>query len=132
MADEEMSGEEQPEVRKKFLFILKKAPHGTIYPYEGLEVILIMAAYDQIITALFTDDGVFCLKKGQDTAGIAIKEFSKTFRVLEQYGVEHLYVDKDALAERGLTADDMVTGVEVVDKETISGMIREQEVILPF
>lgn len=133
MADEEILDEEGGEgERTKFLFIFKRAPHGSIYPYEGLEVILVMAAYDQAITALFTDDGVYCLKKGQDVSGVGVKEYSKTFKVLEPYGVEHLYVDAEALASRGLTEGDLITGVEVVDKEEITRVIREQKVILPF
>ena len=126
--DEEESGGE----KAKFLFIFKRAPHGTIYPYEGLEVILIMAAYEQEITAAFVDDGVYCLKKGQDTTGIGIKEFAKTFKVLEPYGVEHLYVDRVSLEARGLTEDDLVTGVEVVEAEEIANIIGAQKVILPF
>lgn len=134
MADGEIRGEEETgeEVKTKFLFIFKRAPHGAIYPYEGLEVILIMAAYDQDITAAFVDDGVYCLKKGQDTTGVAIKEYAKTFKVLEPYGVEHLYVDRASLEARGLTEDDLITGVEVVDAEEIANVISAQKVILPF
>ena len=133
MADEEFMDEEQSDEEKtKFLFILKRAPHGTIYPYEGLEVILIMAAFEQIINVVFTDDGVYCLKKGMDTAGIGVKDYSATFRVLEPYGIEHLYVDRESLEERGLTEADLVTGVEVLDKEEIAKVINEQDVILPF
>ena len=131
MADVEGHEEEQ-EIQKKFLFVMKKAPHGSIYPYEGLEVILIVAAYDQILNTLFIDDGVLALKKGQETAGIGVKEFSKTYRVLEDYGVENLWVDKDSLEARGLTADDLITDVTVVDTDKIKSILKEQDVILPF
>ncbi len=133
MADDEIRDEEGNGGEKtKFLFIFKRPPHGAIYPYEGLEVILIMAAYEQEITAAFVDDGVYCLKKGQDTAGVGIKEFAKTFKVLEPYGVEHLYVDRVSLEARGLTEDDLITGVEVVEAEEIANVISAQKVILPF
>lgn len=124
--------EEQQEETRKFLFVVKKPPHGSIYPYEGLEVILIVAAYEQEISVAFVEDGVFCLVKGQEPAAIGIKDFSNTFRVMEDYGVEHLYVDGEALKERGLTADDLVTSVEVVDKKTISKVMQEQDVLFPF
>jgi tRNA 2-thiouridine synthesizing protein C len=133
MAEEIKTDEEQAEEDKtKFLFIMKKSPHGSTYPQEGLEVILIMAAYDQIINVLFTDDGVFCLKKGQDTAGIMVKNFSATFKALESYGVEHLYVDRQSLKDRGLTEADLLTPVELVDEDEMREFIREQDVILPF
>lgn len=134
MADDNIHDEAETggEGKTKFLFIFRRAPHGTIYPYEGLEVILIMAAYEQDITAAFVDDGVYCLKKGQNTTGLGIKEFAKTFKVLEPYGVEHLYVDRASLEDRGLTEDDLVTGVEVVESEEIANVISAQKVILPF
>jgi len=131
MADVE-SHEEEQEVQKKFLFVMRKPPHGSIYPYEGLEVILIVAAYEQVLNALFIDDGVLVLKKGQDTQGIGVKEFSKTYRVLEDYGVENLWVDKDSLETRGLTADDLITDVTVIDTDKIKSVLTEQDVILPF
>jgi tRNA 2-thiouridine synthesizing protein C len=131
MADVEGHEEEQ-EVQKKFLFVMRKAPHGSIYPYEGLEVILIVAAYEQVLNTLFIDDGVLVLKKGQETAGIGVKEFSKTYRVLEDYGVENLWVDKDSLKARGLTADDLITDVTVIDTDQVKNILKEQDIILPF
>ncbi|MFQ5430944.1 MAG: sulfurtransferase complex subunit TusC [Nitrospinota bacterium] len=124
--------EEEQEVQKKFLFVMRKPPHGSIYPYEGLEVILIVAAYEQILNALFMDDGVLVLKKGQETEGIGVKEFSKTYKVLEDYGVENLWVDKDSMEARGLTADDLITDVTVIESGKIKTILQEHDIILPF
>ena len=63
-------------VTKKFLFINRKAPYGTIYAWESLEVVLIGAAFEQDVSLAFMDDGVYELVKGQDTAGIGMKNFS--------------------------------------------------------
>ena len=116
---------------KKIMHIVRKAPHGTIYTYEGLEMVLIMAAYDQDISMTFIDDGVYSLVKDQDTTGIEIKGFMKTLGVLEDYDVENLYVDKKSLEERGLTADDLYVDVEVLDANTIGQKMAEQDVIIP-
>jgi tRNA 2-thiouridine synthesizing protein C len=56
-------------VVKKFMFVNRKAPHGTIYALEGLEVVLISAAFDQDVSMVFTDDGVYELIKGIDYQG---------------------------------------------------------------
>ncbi len=34
-------------VKKKFMFVNRKAPYGTIYALEALEVVLISAAFEQ-------------------------------------------------------------------------------------
>lgn len=94
------------EVVKRFLFVNRKAPYGTVYALEALETVLISAAFDQDVSVVFADDGVFQLKKGQDTPGIGMKNFSPTFRALDGYDVEKLYVEKESLEARGLTEDD--------------------------
>ena len=58
---------------KKFLYINRKAPYGTIYAWESLEVVLIGAAFEQDVSLAFLDDGVYQLVKGQDTTGIGMK-----------------------------------------------------------
>ena len=56
---------------KKFMYVNRKAPYGTIYAWESLEVVLIGAAFEQDVSLAFIDDGVYQLTKGQDTKGIA-------------------------------------------------------------
>ncbi len=112
------------------MHVLRHAPHGTIYTYEGLEMILIMAAYEQDLSVVFIGDGVYALKKDQDTTGIGIKGFSKTFMALDGYDVEKLYVDRVSLEERGLTEKDLVVAVEVLDAEETGRLMKEQDVII--
>ncbi|MEJ2000291.1 MAG: sulfurtransferase complex subunit TusC [Maritimibacter sp.] len=93
---------------KKFLYVNRKAPYGTIYALESLEVVLIGAAFEQDVALAFLDDGVFQLTKGQNTDGIGVKNFSPTFRALGDYDVSKLYVERESLAERGLSEDDLI------------------------
>jgi tRNA 2-thiouridine synthesizing protein C len=93
---------------KNFLYLNRRAPYGTIYAWESLEVVLIGAAFDQKVDLLFADDGVYQLTKGQDTAGIGMKNFSATYRTLGDYGVRHMYVDRESLESRGLTQADLI------------------------
>lgn len=116
----------------KVMFICRQAPYGSVYAYEGLEVMLIFAAYEQEYAAAFVDDGVLDLKKDKDSAGLGMKEFSTTYRVMEDYGIEKVYVDSQSMEDRGLTADDLMIPVEVVDRDAIAKVMAEQDVILPF
>ncbi len=92
---------------KKFMYINRKAPYGTIYALESLEVVLIAAAFEQDVSMAFMDDGVYQLTKGQDTTGIGMKNFSPTYSALGDYEVTKIYVEKESLEERGLTLDDL-------------------------
>ena len=57
------------DVKKKFMFVNRKAPYGTIYALEALEVVLISAAFEQDVSLAFLDDGVYQLMKGQEYRG---------------------------------------------------------------
>ena len=103
MSDEQTSG-----VIKKFLYVNRRAPHGSNYDQEGLEVALIGAAFDQEVYMAYVDDGVFQLKKGQDTSEIGTKNFSATYGALGDYEVKKVYVEKESLAKRGLQESDLM------------------------
>lgn len=129
MADEMM---EEGGIIKKFMYLNRKAPYGTVYALESLEVVLIGAAFEQDVSLVFMDDGVYQIKKGQDTAGTEMKNFSKTYRALEMYDVEKLYVEKESMDARGLTEDDLVVDVEVLTSEQIKDLMEDQDVLLSF
>jgi tRNA 2-thiouridine synthesizing protein C len=92
---------------KKFMYVNRKAPYGTIYAWESLEVVLIGAAFDQDVSLAFVDDGVFQLLANQDTSKSGFKNFSPTYAALGDYGVTKIYVEKESLAERGLSLEDL-------------------------
>ena len=117
---------------KRFLYVNRKAPHGSIYALESLEVVLIGAAFEQDVSLAFVGDGVYQLAKGQDTKGLETKNFSPTFRALEDYDVNKLYVEEDALKARGLTEADLVVPVEVVSAARMAEIMEAQDVVLSF
>ncbi|QEP42015.1 sulfurtransferase complex subunit TusC [Ectothiorhodospiraceae bacterium BW-2] len=131
---------------KKFLYVNRRAPYGTVYALESLEVVLIGAAFEQDVSLLFMDDGVFQITKGQKTDGIEMKNFSPTYSALGDYDVRNIYVDKQSLAERGLTLDDLLhltwededddyakkDSIVLVDRAEVTHLMTGADVILSF
>jgi len=125
--EEEEAG---PEVVKRFMYVNRRAPYGTIFALECLEVVLISAAFEQDVSLAFLDDGVYQLKKSQDTTGIGMKNFSNTYRALDDYEVEKIYVERESLEARGLTEDDLIIPVEVKSTEELRDIMAQQEVVI--
>jgi tRNA 2-thiouridine synthesizing protein C len=119
-------------VVKKFMFVNRKAPHGTIYALEGLEVVLISAAFDQDVSLAFLDDGVYQLLKGQETKALQVKNFSPTYRALEGYDVEKLYVERESLEARGIKEEQLLVPVQVVSAKEMTELMEAQDVIVGF
>ena len=131
---------------KKFLYINRKAPYGTIYAWESLEVVLIGAAFEQDVSLLFMDDGVYQLVKEMQTKGIGMKNFTATYAALGDYDINKIYVDKDALSQRGLALEDLQhliwedenedwaekDSIRLVGRDEIADLLEEQDVIFNF
>ncbi len=132
MADDMTEESSGGGVIKKFMFVNRKAPYGTIYALESLEVVLIGAAFEQDVSLVFLDDGVYELVKGQDTKRAEMKNFSPTYRALEGYDIEKLYVEKESLAARGLTADDLIVPAQVLSAAEMTELMTAQDVVLNF
>ena len=139
---------EQPQegTVKKFMYVNTKAPYGTIYALEALEVVLIAAAFYQDVSLAFVDDGVYQLKKGQKTDGIGVKNFSPTYSALGDYDIKKIYIEKESLEERGLELSDLQdlkyededddyaekSSIHGVDQKELGQIIDQQDVILSF
>jgi len=131
---------------KKFLYVNRKAPYGSIYALESLETVLIGAAFEQDVSVAFIDDGVYQLTKGQDTKGIGMKNFSPTYAALGDYDVQKIYVEKESLDERGLTLADLQDlkyedededwaekdSIHVVSAKELADIMDGQDVVLSF
>ena len=131
---------------KKFMYINRKAPYGTIYALESLEVVLIGAAFEQDVSLAFIGDGVYQLTKNQNTDGIGMKNFSPTYAALGDYDVNKIYVEKESLEERGLTLDDLQhlvwededddwaekDSIRLVSRAEMADILDEQDVTLSF
>lgn len=131
---------------KRFMYMNTKAPYGTVYALESLEVVLIGAAFEQDVSLAFIGDGVYQLVKGQDTQGIGMKNFSPTYAALGDYDVNKIYVEKESLEERGLGLDDLQhlvwedededwaekDSIRLVSRSELADVIDDQDVVLSF
>ena len=131
---------------KKFMYMNRKAPYGTIYALESLEVVLIAAAFDQDVSLVFADDGVYQLMKGQDTEDVGMKNFSPTYTALGDYDIKKIYIEKESLDERGLSLEDLQDlkyededddwaekdSIHLVSREELAKVIDEQDVVFSF
>ena len=118
------------EIIKKFMFVNAKAPYGTVYALEVLEMVLISAAFDQDVHIAFVDDGVYQIVKNQDPSVLEMKNFSKTYRALEGYDIEKLFVCEESIKERGLTAEDFIVDVEVISRADMGKLMSEMDVVM--
>ncbi|HEY5701267.1 MAG TPA: DsrE family protein, partial [Gammaproteobacteria bacterium] len=94
--------------------------------------VLAIAAFEQRVTVLFLDDGVYQLVKEQRTDGLGIKDFSPTYKALEMCEVERVVVDADSLKRRGISIDDLIIPVELVEGQQVGELFENHDIRLNF
>lgn len=116
---------------EKILYVFTQAPYSTSAGIEALDALLIGAAFEQEVSVLFIHNGVFQLKD-QQVASDGIKAFTKTFKVLDDFGVEGVYVDGLSMASRGMNASQLLCDATELNSEQVKCLLSEQFRVFTF
>jgi len=116
-------------VSKRCLFINRHAPYGSSHPQETLDMAYALAAFEHRVSLLFMDDGVYQILHNQAPAMIGMKEISHAFRAWEDYGIEHLYVEKASLEIRGIGVEELLVNVCLVSSTELHEIMEQQDFI---
>jgi tRNA 2-thiouridine synthesizing protein C len=114
---------------KTFLFKLSEPPYSGTTLHENLDIILTIAAFDQDVSLLFIDDGVFQLKKNQLTDSQGLKNTLPIFNALPLYDIQSFYVEIESLDERGLSLAEMAFPMTPIPRREISALMKRFSIV---
>ncbi len=117
---------------KKVLFVMRHGPYGTGLAREALEAALGTGSFGANPTVLFMDDGVWQLLANQEGAALQQKNHYAMLSALPLYGVEELFVERNSLDTRHLTAKDLPDNVTIIGTAQASRLLADSDVILGF
>ena len=125
---------------KRFTYVCRRPPYGTIYAQEALDLILTGAAFDQQVSVAFIDDGVYQLTRDQKPSILKMKHFTRAFAALGDFEIKQIFVENESLQQRALNAGDLLSipnedgenAVQIVDAEWLSKCMEKSDVILQF
>lgn len=109
---------------------MRHAPHGGIHAQESLDIVLTTAAFDQSVSLLFLDEGVFQLMQNQRPDAIGFKHIAPIFASLELYDVESLWVEHESLVERGLSLNHLILPLKPIARKDIARLMAEQDILV--
>ncbi|RZQ30001.1 sulfurtransferase complex subunit TusC [Vibrio vulnificus] len=113
-------------------YLFRTSPHSSSSGREGVDALLAASAYCEAISVVFIGDGVYQLLAGQQTASILCKDYAPMFKLFDLYDIEHVYVCQQSLQQRGLTSEDLLIEVEVVDTARLQGVLHNSVQLLSF
>ena len=121
---------------KKVLYIIEDAPYSNSKGQEALDSILVGASFEFNISVLFLHNAVFQIKAEQNISNAnkekSLKQYTKAFAALSDFDIEHIYADERALLTHGLSSEDMIVKVDVINAQQIAKLIAKQDRVFTF
>lgn len=117
---------------KSLLLIFRHPAYGSGLARGGYDLALAAAAFEQPVSLLFMDDGVWQLLPDQESAQIDARSIESTLASLPLYDIESLYAEAHSLGARGLSAEDLVANVNVLDAGQLRELVSAHDQVLVF
>lgn len=118
--------------RKKILFVLRQAPYGHSLAREAFDAILATSAYDQQLSVVFIDDGVFQLMTSQQAEVIEEKSIGKILSAFPLYDIQSLFVCYPSMQQRGIDANDIPSIIKPLNRTELKMLFSQQDHLLSF
>lgn len=119
-------------VVSKPLFLFRHPPYGTDIAREGLDMALAFAAFEQRVSILFLDDGVWQLLPAQTGPLLHTKSFNQLLQVLPHYDINDLFVLQESLIERQLQTDQLSLPVQLLQRVQLAHWLTQFNPIFTF
>ena len=121
---------ENPKPQKsRITFISRAAPYGQNKANLCLDMALASAVFEQDVNYIFFGDGVYQILKGQDGSAIESKTLGNALETLELYGIEKIYADRQSLEERDISESELLSGMQIVDGDTITQIVESSDTV---
>ncbi len=117
---------------KRWLFVFSSGPFSTARGQEGLDAVLAAAAMDIPLSMLFIDEGIFQLKNQKQSSAIQMRDYTKTYGALADFGVESFYVEALSLSSRGLELAELMLPCEVLETSAVNDLIAKHDQVFTF
>ncbi len=115
---------------KKLAFLCRRTPWGSGHAAEMLEAMLIAGAFDQEVHIAFLDDGVFQLIAGQKPELLGRRPLDEDFAELAELDVEHLWVERESLLERGVDPATLSQPATVIDRRALADLLARMDAVV--
>ncbi|MFT4924881.1 MAG: tRNA 2-thiouridine synthesizing protein C [Phenylobacterium sp.] len=115
---------------KKIAIINRQSTFNHPTPRESLDLALIFGAFEQQVTVIFIDDGVYQLLANQNPELIDTKDFLSTMKTFELYDIEHIVASRDDMTCRGIADKPLSMDVALLANSQIAQLLNTFDHVL--
>lgn len=110
-----------------FLFLIRRSPYGSGRVAGCLDMLLTAATFDQRVTVVFSGESVPLLAAERDSRHIGLKDPFKALSALPLYGVEKVYVEKEAMLSAGLETTEAPPAMVPLDRSDLRQLMNDAD-----
>lgn len=114
------------------LMMVRSAPFAGLRAREAADAALLFSAFTPALAVLFSADGVWQLLPEQHHQDIDAVPVAPVLAAFHEYDIHAVYADGRALAERGISATQLMPGVAVLDDAGIQALLAGHDRVLTF
>jgi tRNA 2-thiouridine synthesizing protein C len=118
-----------PQQPKSLAFLCRRTPWGSGHAAEMLEAVLIAGAFDQEVHLAFLDDGVFQLVPDQRPDLLGRRPLEDGFNELADLDIDHVWVEQESLAERGIDPSNLAYPATVIDRKAMAEILARMDAV---
>ncbi|MCU4677681.1 sulfurtransferase complex subunit TusC [Catenovulum sp. 2E275] len=112
--------------------IFKQSPFQNKSGQDALELALTLATFEQDVALFFKDAGVLQLVKNLNGQIAGRKTYTAAFKSLDLYDIEQVFVCENSLAKFGLTEQDLIIPVSLINVQNWREQLGNHQRILTF
>lgn len=117
---------------RSLLLICRQAPIGSGDALAAVDVAMSFAAFEQAVSLLFCDDGVWQLLSEQQETEHQQKRLPNMMQSFALYGLEDIYAEQSALIQRQISPQECSISYAAVDSQQISALIHRHDSVMVF
>jgi tRNA 2-thiouridine synthesizing protein C len=106
--------------------VITTAPHGSDAASQALDAALACAAFDQTVTVIFQDDGIWQLLPQPIDSPLGDKSLLAQFKLMELYGVTAVHICADSLQRAGIRTEQLALPVQAMTRGEIANILASQ------
>lgn len=126
-----MNNATQTTSSKRYALINTSSTFDDIKGKESLDAALILASYEMDVSLFFIGNGVYQTLV-QQPKDINAKDYVATFKALEFYDIESIYICEESLQERSLPLAANIPNSTIIPSDQMKGLLADFDVILTF
>jgi len=118
--------------RRRIAVLITRAAYGSNLSKGALEATLAASIFDQDLSVVFTEDGVYQLLVGEAAETLGLANYRVQLADLPDYGIDKIYIDSESASQRGISPQDVLSVADWISHTQISEIFNRSDHILSF